>query len=172
MSVRYPKETKGYYFYLTEEQKVFISNRIIFSKKKFLGEKTNASKIELSEVHEVEEPAHTKSDSIGESNPEPVEVLLKRSDRVLHQPDRYYGFLIQNSVPIELDEHDEDPITYMEAMQRSDFQKWLEVMKSEIESMIINSVWTLVDTLNPWGASRFSKEKEKRTERWRPIKSI
>ena len=30
-------------------------------------------------------------------------------------------------------------------MQRSDFEKWLEVMKSEIESMKINDVWTLVD---------------------------
>ena len=52
--IGYPKETKGYYFYLTEEQKVFISSRIIFLKKKFFGEETNASKIELGEVHEVE----------------------------------------------------------------------------------------------------------------------
>ena len=54
-------------------------------------------------------------------------------------------FLIQNDDPMKLDENDEDPITYMEAMQRLDSQKWLEAMKSEIESMEINSVWTLVD---------------------------
>ena len=30
-------------------------------------------------------------------------------------------------------------------MQRPDFQKWLEAMKSEMESMEINSVLTLVD---------------------------
>ena len=30
-------------------------------------------------------------------------------------------------------------------MQRFDSQKWLEAMKSEIESMEINGVWTLVD---------------------------
>ena len=52
----------------------------------------------------------------------------------------------------------------MEAMQRSDSQKWLEAMKSEMESMEINSVWTLVDTsegIKPIGCiNRFSKEKE------------
>ena len=54
--IGYPKETKGYYFYLTEKQKVFISNRTIFLEKEFLGEETNANKIELDKVYEIEEP--------------------------------------------------------------------------------------------------------------------
>ena len=33
----------------------------------------------------------------------------------------------------------------MDAMQRSDSDKWLKVMKSEMESMKVNNVWTLVD---------------------------
>ena len=70
---------------------------------------------------------------------------LRRSSRVPHQPDKYYDFLIQDGDPIALNENDEDPITYMEAMQRLDSQKWLETMKSEMESMEINDVWTLVD---------------------------
>ena len=47
--------------------------------------------------------------------------------------------------PVELDENDEDPITYMDAMQRSDSNLWLEAMKSEMESMEVNNVWTLVE---------------------------
>ena len=35
--VRYPKKTKGYYFYLAVEQKVFVSSRAVFLEKKFLG---------------------------------------------------------------------------------------------------------------------------------------
>ena len=35
----------------------------------------------------------------------------------------------------------------MNAMQRSDSDKWLEIMKSEIESMKVYDVWTLVDPL-------------------------
>ena len=46
---------------------------------------------------------------------------------------------------VELDENNEDPIIYMDAMQRFDSDKWLEAMKSKIESMKINDVWTLVD---------------------------
>ena len=48
--IGYPKEIKGYYFYLADEQKIFISNRVVFLEKEFLGKGTNASKIELDEV--------------------------------------------------------------------------------------------------------------------------
>ena len=80
------------------------------------------------------------------SDLEPIDYApLRRSGRVPHQSDRYYGFLVRNGDPVELDENDEDPITYKEAIQRSDSQKWLEAMKSEMESMEINSVWILID---------------------------
>ena len=82
---------------------------------------------------------------IEKSNLEPVEAPLRRSDRVPRQPIRYYNFLIRDGDPIEVDENDEDPITYMEAIQRFDFQKWFEAIKFKIESMEINNVWTLVD---------------------------
>ena len=58
--VGYPKESKGYYFYLPEEQKLFIRLRAIFLEKEFLGERTVASKIELGEVQLVGEPACSK----------------------------------------------------------------------------------------------------------------
>ena len=48
--IGYPKETKGYYFYLADEQKVFVSLKAIFLEKKFLGEGTVASKVKLDEV--------------------------------------------------------------------------------------------------------------------------
>ena len=127
--IGYPKKAKGYFFYLTTMQKIFVSSRTVFLKKKFLGERANTCKIELDEVQEVEESMYTELDLIGESNLEPLEAPLKRSSRVPHQSNRYYDFLITN----------------IEAIQRLDSQKWLEAMKSEIESMEINSSWTLVD---------------------------
>ena len=57
--VGYLKDIKGYYFYLIDEQKVFINNRTIFLEKKFFGKGTNASKIELDEVRSVEEPTQS-----------------------------------------------------------------------------------------------------------------
>ena len=52
-----------------------------------------------------------------------VKTSLRRSDRVPHQPARYYGFLIQDGDLVELDENNEDPITYIDMMQRSDSDK-------------------------------------------------
>ncbi|CAL0305419.1 unnamed protein product [Lupinus luteus] len=40
---------------------------------------------------------------------------------------------------------DDDPKCYEEAMQSLDHEKWQEAMESEMESMKINKVWTLVD---------------------------
>ena len=34
----------------------------------------------------------------------------------------------------------------MDVIQRPDSEKWLEAMKSKMESMKINNVWTLVDS--------------------------
>ena len=127
---------------------MFVSLKTIFLEKEFLGEGTVASKVELDEVQQVEGPtpiAEPESDMI-RSDPEPnIPVPLRRSGRVPHQSDRYYDFLVRDGDPIELDENNEDPITYMDAMQRSDSEKWLEAMKSEMESMKVNDVWTLVD---------------------------
>ena len=39
----------------------------------------------------------------------------------------------------------DDPTTYEEAMMSPDSNKWLEAMKSEMESMYENQVWNLVN---------------------------
>ena len=57
------------------------------------------------------------------SNLEPIEEPLRRSGRVPCQLDRYFSFLVHNDDPIELDENDEDPITYIDALQRSNSEK-------------------------------------------------
>ena len=48
--IGYPKETRGYYFYLPTEQKVFVGLKAIFLEKKFFGEGIVAAKVELNEV--------------------------------------------------------------------------------------------------------------------------
>ena len=53
--------------------------------------------------------------------------------------------IIRDGDPVELDENDEDPITYIDVIQGLDSEKWLNAMKSEMESMEINGVWILID---------------------------
>ena len=48
----YPKETKGYYFYHTSEQKVFVSRHATFLEKEFLFTESSKSEIELNEVQD------------------------------------------------------------------------------------------------------------------------
>ncbi|KAL0361245.1 UNVERIFIED_CONTAM: hypothetical protein Sradi_3809000 [Sesamum radiatum] len=62
-------------------------------------------------------------------------LVLRRSTRESRVPDRY-GFVGLTS---QLDK------TYEEAMSDIDSDKWLEAMKSEMDSMGPNQVWTLVD---------------------------
>ena len=54
-----------------------------------------------------------------------------------------YGFVIENN-EAHIIENDE-PLTYTEAVMSRDSNKWQEAMKSEMNSMSTNQVWTLVD---------------------------
>ena len=66
--------------------------------------------------------------------------VLKKSIRFRQVPDRY-GFLLERDVlPI-----DEEPTPYHEAIFDIDSDKWFEVMRSEMDAMHVNQVWTLVE---------------------------
>ena len=92
--IGYLKKIKRYYFYVATKQKIFVSSWIIFLEREFFGERANACKIELDEVHEVKGLTRIKINLINESNSELIEASLRRSDRVPHQPDKYYDFLV------------------------------------------------------------------------------
>ncbi|KAA3450189.1 polyprotein [Gossypium australe] len=66
-----------------------------------------------------------------------------RSLRERRAPERY-GFLITTHGDVLLIDQDE-PRTYQEAVTSPDSEKWLEAMRSEMDSMYENQVWTLID---------------------------
>ena len=64
-----------------------------------------------------------------------------RSSRISHPPKRYLGILIENLEKVFLvgDRNiRNDPKTYDEAMLDVDSEKWMEAMKSEIDSIHSN----------------------------------
>ena len=86
--------------------------------RRFLAKSTKAN-VELDEVQSVEVPLYSKiviESALIKSNPESIEEPLRRSVRVPYQSDRYFGFLVYDGNPIELNENDKDPITYMDAL--------------------------------------------------------
>ncbi len=57
---------------------------------------------------------------------------------------------------------DDEPATYAEAVVGPDSEKWLEAMRSEMESMYTNQVWTLIDSpkgVKPIGCKWVFKKK-------------
>ena len=57
-----------------------------------------------------------------------------------------HNVLMGESYQAIMIDHDNDPISYNEALEDVDFQEWLNAMNREMESMYSNSVWSLVET--------------------------
>ena len=81
---------------------------------------------------------HDIDDDHDENEEEPF--MPRRSSRV-RQATEFYG-QIMNAI---LDDRSDEPTSYKKAMEGPESEKWLEAMKSEIDSMYTNKVWTLVD---------------------------
>ncbi|KAK8997996.1 hypothetical protein V6N11_012530 [Hibiscus sabdariffa] len=139
-------ETKGYYFFNSKENKVFVARTGVFLEKEFLSNNGNGRNIELEEVQQqkVIEPEVEQTSQVVEENSTNLETQpLRRSTRERHEPERY-GFLVTTHGDVILVDQDE-PKTYQEAVSSPDSEKWLEAMRSEMDSMSENQVWTLVE---------------------------
>ncbi|KAK9043188.1 hypothetical protein V6N11_071535 [Hibiscus sabdariffa] len=85
---------------------------------------------------------------------------LRRSTRECHEPERY-RFLVTTHGDVILVDQDE-PKTYQEAVSSPDSEKWLEAMRSKMDSMSENQVWTLVkptEGIKPIGCKWVFKKK-------------
>ncbi|KAK1669882.1 hypothetical protein QYE76_058041 [Lolium multiflorum] len=139
------------------EGKIFVAKNGTFLEKEFLTKEVTGRKVELDEIDEsllvdqssavpevvpvpptpaTEEANDNDHETLNEETTEP-----RRSTRECTTPDWYDPCL---NVMI-VDNNDEDPATYEEAMMSPDSNKWQEAMKSEMGSMYDNKVWTLVD---------------------------
>ena len=76
--------------------------------------------------------------------------------------------------------HEDHPTGYYEAINDKDFGFWKEAMKSELESMYSNNVWTLVDLpqgVKPIGCKWVYKRKKEvdgkveiyKPDRWQKV---
>ncbi|KAL4387075.1 hypothetical protein GQ457_09G017810 [Hibiscus cannabinus] len=117
-----------------------------FLKNNFSRTKEKGRNIELEEVQQqqVIEPEVEGISQAVEENPIDLETQpLRRSTRERHEPERY-GFLVTTHGDVILVDQYE-PKTYQEAVASPDSEKWLEAMRSEMDSMSENQVWTLVE---------------------------
>ncbi|KAL4278070.1 hypothetical protein GQ457_03G015140 [Hibiscus cannabinus] len=112
--------------------------------KDFLTNSAKGRNIELKEVQQqqVIEPEVEEISQAVEENATDLETQpLRRSTRERHEPEGY-GFLVTTHGDVILVNQDE-PKTYQEALASPDSEKWHEAMRSEMDSMSENQVWTL-----------------------------
>ncbi|KAL4376280.1 hypothetical protein GQ457_02G023460 [Hibiscus cannabinus] len=130
----------------TTRTKVFVARTGVFLEKEFLTNSGKGRNIELKEFQQQQdiEPEVEEISQAVEENPTNLETQpLRRSTRERHEPKRY-GFLVTTHGDFILVDQDE-PKTYQEALASPDSEKWLEAIRSEMDSMSENQVWTLVE---------------------------
>ncbi|KAK9006689.1 hypothetical protein V6N11_019023 [Hibiscus sabdariffa] len=154
---------KGYYFYNPKKNKVFVARTRVFLEKEFLSNKGSGRNIKLEEVQQQEfhEPEVEEISQVVEENSTDLETQpLRRSTRERNEHERY-EFLVTTHGDVILVDQDE-PKTYQEAVSSQDSEKWLEAMRSEIDSMLEIQVWTLVEPpegIKPIGCKWVFKKK-------------
>ena len=138
---------RGGLFYSPQDQKVFVSTNATFLENTYMTDFKPRSKTVLEELQsdEIRPSPSTTGERQHRETAGPSQNILapRRSGRVVRQPIRYehegeIGFLVS-------DTNQDDPLTFKDAMDDSDKEKWLEAMNQEMESMYSNSVWELVD---------------------------
>ena len=126
---------------------MFVACNGVFLEREFISKRVSGSKTSLEEVQEPQVSTEPSMEILQDSQPVVESTsfaqCLRRSSRIHHEPKRY-GFLVTDDKTIELVDQDE-PTTYHEAMMSPDSEKWLQAMKSEMQSMYDNQIWNLVD---------------------------
>ena len=157
--IGYPKDSFGYCFYCPSDQRIVISRHAVFLEKEFILEKDSGSPFELREVQEDDEIEEQEQEHVDVPETAQATQELRRSGRIRQAPERY-GYLIEQDEIQIMD--DDEPTTYKEVLSSNDKRKWLEAMKSEMDSMYQNQVWSLVDApkgIKPVGCKWVFKKK-------------
>ena len=148
MFVGYPKGTKGGLFYSPLDKKVFVSINETFLKDDYMTNFKPRSKVVLEELRpdQIGKSPSTTDERQSQDTTIPIENILvpRHSGMVVRLPSHYiHEGKVQFLVSVT---NKNDPLTYRDAMDDSDKEKWHDAMNQEMESMYSNSIWELVDS--------------------------
>ncbi|GJS02812.1 retrotransposon protein, putative, ty1-copia subclass [Tanacetum coccineum] len=141
----------GYYFYFPPENKIVVARYAGFFKKCLINQEISGRAVDLEEIQEEEDTTPSENTSNipqemeGFEPPHPSheeEIPIRRSERTRRAP-------IHLSLNVEVEEHSlgdlNEPTSYKAAMLDTESNKWIDAMNAEIQSMMDNMVWVLVD---------------------------
>ncbi|GJR97256.1 retrotransposon protein, putative, ty1-copia subclass [Tanacetum coccineum] len=146
--IGYPKETMGYYFYFPPENKIVVARYAEFFEKRLISQEISGRAVDLEEIQEEED---TTPSEITSNIPQEVDgfeplqeelISIRRSKRTHRAPNRL-------CLNVEVEKHSlgdlNEPTSYKAAMLDLESNKWIDAMNAEIQSMMDNMVWVLVD---------------------------
>ncbi|GJW18660.1 retrotransposon protein, putative, ty1-copia subclass [Tanacetum coccineum] len=146
--IGYPKETMGYYFYFPPENKIVVARYAEFFEKHLISQEISKRAVDLEEIQEEKDttpseiPSNIPQEVEGFEPPQEEVILICRSERTHRAPNRL-------CLNVEVEEHSlgdlNEPTSYKAAMLDLESNKWIDAMNAEIQSMMDNMVWVLVD---------------------------
>nr|GEX89901.1 retrotransposon protein, putative, Ty1-copia subclass [Tanacetum cinerariifolium] len=145
--IGYPKETMGYYFYFSPENKIVVARYAEFFEKNLITQEVNRRAVDLKEIqNEDTSPSEITSEIPmeveGFEPPQEEVISIRRSERTHRAPNCLCLY-------VEVEEHslgDLNELTsYKATMLDSESNKWINAMNAKIQSMIDNMVWVLVN---------------------------
>ncbi|GKA10565.1 retrotransposon protein, putative, ty1-copia subclass [Tanacetum coccineum] len=145
--IGYPKETMGYYFYFPPENKIVVARYVEFFEKNLITQEVSGRARGLEEIQDEDTSPSKITSKIpieveGFEPPQEEDILIRRSEMTRRAP----NCLCLN---VEAEEHSlgdlNEPTSYKAAMLDAESNKWIDAMNAEIQSMMDNNVWVLVD---------------------------
>nr|GEV74566.1 retrotransposon protein, putative, Ty1-copia subclass [Tanacetum cinerariifolium] len=157
--IGYPKETMGYSFYYPPENKVLVARNAEFLENSLITQAASRSLEDLEIIQEedmhpfIDTSLNYEEDDQEIDEPQSDINPIRRSTRTRHPTNRMCLYI--NAKEHELGDLDE-PANYKAALLDHEFDKWLNSMNVEMQSMKDNEVWDLVE-LPPNGKTVGSK---------------
>ncbi|GJU27475.1 retrotransposon protein, putative, ty1-copia subclass [Tanacetum coccineum] len=137
----------GYYFHFQPENKMVVARYAEFFDKSLISQEVSRRAVDLEEIQDGDtSPSEITSefpmDVEGFEPPQEEVIPVRRSERTHRAP----TCLCLN---VEAEEHSlgdlKEPTSYKASMLDPKSNKWLDAMNTEMQSMIYNMVWVLVD---------------------------
>ncbi|GJS78905.1 hypothetical protein Tco_0728786 [Tanacetum coccineum] len=137
----------GYYFYIPPENKIVVARYAEFFEKNHITQEVSGMAIDLEEIQDEDTSPSENTSEIpmeveGFEPPQEEVIPIRRSRRTHRAPERL-------CLNVEVEEHSlgnlNETTSYKAAMLDSESNKWIDAMNAEIQSMMDNMVWVLVD---------------------------
>nr|GEU32939.1 hypothetical protein [Tanacetum cinerariifolium] len=142
------EDTIGYSFYYPLENKVLVARNAEFLENSLITQEASESLEDLKNIQEedthpsINTSSHHEEDDLEINEPQSDIIPILRSTRAPHALDRMCLY-------IDVEEHElgdlGEPANYKAALLDPKYDKWLDAINMEMQSMKDNEVWDLVD---------------------------